>query len=62
MVNNVPKRVDAEKEAGRAENVMRKDKPGRIEKKEFLKYSGNSRLPNPTETLATQAILRKTKA
>ncbi|XP_020613572.1 serine/arginine repetitive matrix protein 1-like isoform X3 [Orbicella faveolata] len=45
MANTVPKRVDAEKEASQAENVMRKDKPDRIEKKEFSKYSRTSRGP-----------------
>ena len=45
MANNVPKRVDAEQDASQADDVMRKDKPDRKEKKEFSKYSGTSRGP-----------------
>ena len=45
MTNNVPKRVNAENEASKAENVMRKDEPESTEKKEFSKYSGTSRGP-----------------
>ena len=45
MANSVPKRVEAEKEASQADDVMPKDKPERIEKKEFSKYSGTSRGP-----------------
>ena len=45
MANNVPKGVDSEQKASQADDVMRKDKPERKGKKEFSKYSGNSRGP-----------------
>ena len=45
VANNVPKPVDAEQEASQADDVVRKDKPERKEKREFSKYSGTPRGP-----------------
>lgn len=45
IANDVPKRVDSEKEPSQSDDVMRKDKPERKDKKEFSKYSGPSRGP-----------------
>ena len=44
-VNDVPKREDAAKETSQPDDVARKDKPEKKDKKEFSKYSGPSRGP-----------------
>lgn len=45
MANNVPKQLDAEQQASQVDDVMRKHKSERKEKKEFSKYLGTSRWP-----------------